>query len=57
MVYSYLLVSYDEHYSDYLKGLGIPFFVIPLILGSKETVTITKHGDHVKIKTKTGTST
>ncbi len=38
-------MSYDENYSDYLKGMGIPFFVVPMILGSKETITITKPDD------------
>ena len=34
----YELVSYDENYEKYLKALGIPFFVVPLIVGASETL-------------------
>jgi hypothetical protein len=29
---TYVLMSYDDQYSEYLKAMGIPFFVIPIIL-------------------------
>ena len=53
----YELVSYDESYEDYLKAMGLPFFVIPMILGNSETLTITvsNEGDW-KIVTKNGKS-
>ena len=35
-------MSYDENYSSYLKAMGIPFFLVPLILGSKETIIMTR---------------
>ena len=29
---SYELVAFDENYQTYLEAMGIPFFVVPLIL-------------------------
>jgi hypothetical protein len=29
---TYVLKSFDEQYPEYLKAMGIPFFVIPVIL-------------------------
>ncbi len=33
-------MSYDENYESYLKAMGIPFFVVPIILGSSATLTV-----------------
>ena len=41
----YKLVSYDENYETYLKAVGIPFFLVPLILSSSETLYITASDD------------
>ena len=41
----YKLVSYDENYETYLKSVGIPFFLVPLILSSSETLYITASDD------------
>ena len=41
-------MSYDENYKEYLSAFGIPFFVIPIILGSKEIVNITFTGSKIK---------
>ena len=42
---SYQLVSYQESYRDYLKAMGIPGFVLPMILSADERVTITGSSD------------
>lgn len=34
------LVSYDDNYGDYLRGLGIPGFIVPIILGASETLVV-----------------
>ena len=30
----YKLVSFDDTYEEYLKGMGIPFLIVPLILSA-----------------------
>eukprot|EP00095_Tigriopus_kingsejongensis_P006335 maker-scaffold804_size94796-snap-gene-0.15 protein:Tk06335 transcript:maker-scaffold804_size94796-snap-gene-0.15-mRNA-1 annotation:"elements of external origin" len=37
---AYELVSFDPGYEDFLKSMGIPFFVLPIILNADETITI-----------------
>lgn len=52
----YLLVSYDENYSAYLKALGIPGFVVDtFIIGATETLNITRTKDMVTFSTLTDT--
>ncbi|XP_023342969.1 uncharacterized protein LOC111712552 [Eurytemora carolleeae] len=34
------LVSFDSNYEKYLKAMGIPFFVLPLILSSSEKISV-----------------
>jgi hypothetical protein len=52
---SFELVSYDESYGDYLRSMGIPFFIVPLIMGSAEVMTVKVTDDgHWNIHTKTG---
>jgi len=41
MTGSYELVAFDDHYQSYLEAMGIPFFVVPLILSGKERLNIT----------------
>lgn len=38
---SYMLMAYDDNYEPYLKSLGIPSFVVPLILRASETINVT----------------
>ena len=54
--FSYVLVSYDESYPELLKAYGIPSFVVPFILGSSETINLTRTGDKFKMVTTTGKS-
>lgn len=52
----FLLVSYDENYPDYLKTMGIPGFVVNLILSSKEILIFkepTQPGGNWTMNTKT----
>ena len=51
-----MLVSYDENYPELLKAYGIPSFIVPFILGSSETISLTRTGDSFKMVTKTGKS-
>merc|ERR550519_1297820 len=37
---TFILVSYDETYSDYLSAIGVPWFVRPLVLSGSESVTM-----------------
>merc|ERR1719317_1362314 len=37
---TFILVSYDETYSDYLSAIGVPWFVRPLVLSGSECVTM-----------------
>lgn len=37
---TFILVSFDETYSDYLSAIGVPWFVRPLVLSGSESVTI-----------------
>ena len=53
----FLLVSYDDNYQEYLAALGIPGFVISLILSSRELITIRQPDDPAgnwTMHTKTG---
>ncbi len=38
-------MSYDENYESYLKSMGIPFFVVPIILGASESLTVEATSD------------
>jgi len=49
----YVLVSYDENYPELLKAYGIPSFIVPFILGSSETIHLTRNGDRFKMVTET----
>ena len=31
---SYILVSYDKNYRTYLETMGIPWYVVPIILAA-----------------------
>jgi len=53
----YVLVSYDENYPELLKAYGIPSFIVPFILGSSETISLTRTGDSFKMVTKTDAAT
>jgi len=46
---TYTLVSFDENYETYLRGLGIPWLVLPLVLSASETLelTFTERGGQV----------
>jgi len=51
---TYVLVSYDENYRTYLETMGIPWYVVPIILASNEKFSITELGDDtVQILTET----
>ena len=55
--FSYELVSYDPNYPDYLKALGIPSFILTLILQMSEIITISAKEDPAekwKMEKKTG---
>jgi len=36
----YELVSFDDQYDDYLKAMGIPFYIVPLIVKGSESITV-----------------
>jgi len=50
---SYKLVAVEDNYRTYLEAMGIPFFVIPLILSGSERLNITaaESGDSMKVIT------
>ena len=50
---TYDLKSYDEGYKDFLTSMGIPWFVIPLILKGSETIEMEIFEDGVTVRTKT----
>lgn len=46
-------MSYEDTFESYLKAMGLPFFVIPLVMGSSERLNITVTDDgHWRIETK-----
>jgi len=49
LVGNYTLVAYDEHYETYLRSMGIPTMIVPLILMATETldVKVTETGAEV----------
>ena len=47
-------MAFDEHYEPYLKSLGIPGFVVPIILRSSETITVAATEQGVTMSTQTG---
>jgi len=58
MAGTYILVSYDENYRTYLETMGIPWYVVPIILASNEKFSITELGDdNVQILTETSIAT
>jgi len=50
---NYTLMSYDENYSSYLKSMGIPWYVVPLILASSETMAVKITDKEAEITTAT----
>jgi len=55
---TFILVSYDENYRTYLETMGVPWYVIPIILASNEKFSITELGDDtVQIITETSINT
>jgi len=53
----YSLQSYDDQYEPYLRSLGIPWYVIPIILATSETLAIKVTGDTVEVETETSWKT
>ena len=35
-------MSYEKNYEDYMKAFGIPSFIVSLVLGLSEVLTITE---------------
>jgi len=51
---TYNLVTFDDHYEEYLKSMGIPFFIVPLILSASERIEIeVSEGEPATVKMKT----
>jgi hypothetical protein len=53
----FLLASFTENYSDFLKGMGMPAFVAAMILSARETITLTQPNEEHgfwSMATKTG---
>ena len=46
--------AFDEHYEPYLKSLGIPGFVVPIILRASETITVAATEKGATMTTQTG---
>jgi len=40
----YQMESYDENFEKYLSAMGVPWYIMPLILASKETIRV-EHSD------------
>ena len=49
-----MLKAYDENYEPYLRSMGIPSFVIPLILRASETINVTVTEKGATMITETG---
>jgi len=49
----YKLVSFSDSYSDYLSAMGVPWYVLPLVLSSSETLDIEVTEDGAKMATST----
>ena len=49
-----MLMAYDDNYEPYLKSLGIPSFVVPLILRASETINVTVTETGATMTTETG---
>jgi len=54
---TYTLQSYDDQYENYLKAMGIPWYVVPLILAASEKLTVKITGEHADIQTETSWAT
>jgi len=54
---TYTLQSYDDQYEPYLTALGIPWYVIPLILAASEKLSVQVDGDRIKLHTETSWKT
>merc|ERR1711962_368906 len=54
---TFTLQSYDDQYEGYLKALGIPWYVVPLILASSETLRVTVTEDRANVTTETAWAT
>ena len=50
----YKLVSFSDSYSNYLSAMGVPWYVLPLVLSSSETIDIEVTEDGAKMATSTG---
>jgi len=50
---TYTLQSYDDQYESYLKAMGIPWYVVPIILASSETlrIKVSQHGADIQTET------
>ena len=46
--------AFDENYEPYLKSLGIPGFVVPIILRTSETITVIATEEGATVITETG---
>ena len=49
-----MLKAYDENYEPYLRSMGIPSFVVPLILRSSESINVTATMEGATMITETG---
>ena len=49
-----MLKAYDENYEPYLRSMGIPSFVVPLILRSSESINVTATEEGATMITETG---
>ena len=51
---TYTLKAFDENYEPYLKSLGVPGFVVPIILRASETITVIATEKGATMITETG---
>lgn len=54
---SYTLKAFDENYEPYLRSLGIPGFVVPIILRASERITVIATDKGATMITETGWKT
>ena len=51
---NYELVSFSESYQDFLTAMGVPWFVLPIILQANEKLEFEVLEDGARTKTDTG---
>ena len=51
---SYTLKAFDENYEPYLNSVGVPGFVVPIILRASETITVKATAEGANLVTQTG---